>query len=79
LKLVYFKILDQFSLSSFEIREFSYFNQILIGLFNVLYAFQDCIWVVRTVWHIFALILSQIWLWNALEMLNKHNKIWLKY
>jgi len=43
LKLVYFKILDQFSLSSFEIREFSYFNQILIGLFNVLYAFQDCI------------------------------------
>jgi len=38
-----FEILDQFSHSSFEIRGFSLFNQILLGLVDVLYAFQDCI------------------------------------
>jgi len=32
LKLVYFETLDQFSPSSFEIRRFSPFNQILLGL-----------------------------------------------
>jgi len=50
----------------------------LLGLFNVSYIFQDCIWVVYTVWHIFTLVLSQILLWNAFEMSNKPNKIWLK-
>jgi len=50
----------------------------LLGLFDVSYAFHDCIWVVYIVWHIFALMLSQILLWNALEMSNKLNKIWLK-
>jgi len=78
LELVHFKILDQFSLSSFKIRVFSHFNQILLGLFDVSYVFHDCIWVVYTVWHIFALMLSQILLWNVLEMSNKLNKIWLK-
>jgi len=43
LKLVHFKTLDQFSHLSFEIRAFSAFNKILLGLFDVLYAFQDCI------------------------------------
>jgi len=33
--------LYQFSSSSFKIRECSHFNQILLGLFNVPYAFQD--------------------------------------
>jgi len=42
LELVYFEILDQFSSLSLEIREFSVFNQILLGLFDVLYTFQDC-------------------------------------
>jgi len=39
LNLVYFETLDQFSHSSFEIREFSPFNQILLDLFDVSYAF----------------------------------------
>jgi len=39
LELVYFETLDQFSPSSFGIREFSHFNQILLGLFDVSYAF----------------------------------------
>jgi len=43
LELVYFEILDQFSPSYFKIHEFSHFNQILLGLFDVLYVFQDCI------------------------------------
>jgi len=43
LKLVYFKTFDQFSLSSSKIREFNHFNQILLGLFDISYAFQDCI------------------------------------
>ena len=79
MKLVNFETLDQFNPSSFEIREFSPFNQILLGLFDVSYAFQDCIWVVYTVWHMFVLMLSQILLWNMLEMSNKLNKIWLKW
>jgi len=77
LKLAHFKILDQFNPSFFKIHEFSHFNQILLNLFDVSYAFQDCIWVVYTVWHIFALMLSQILLWNA-QTSNKLNKIWLK-
>jgi len=36
----YFEILYQFSHPSFKIREFSYFNQILLSLFYVSYAFQ---------------------------------------
>jgi len=40
LKLVYFETLDQFSFSFFEICEFSSFNQILLGLFDVLYVFS---------------------------------------
>ena len=79
MELVHFKTLDQFSPSSFEIREFSPFNQILLGLFDVLYAFQDFIGVVYIFWHIFALMLSQILLWNMLEMSNKLHKIWLKW
>jgi len=43
LELVHFETWDQFSPSSFEIREFSPFNQILLGLFDVSYAFQDSI------------------------------------
>jgi len=39
LKLVYLKTLDQFSPLSFEIRGFSHFNQILLGLFDVSYVF----------------------------------------
>jgi len=39
LKLIHFEILDQFSPLSFEIQGFILFNQILLGLFNVLYAF----------------------------------------
>jgi len=35
LKLVHFKLLDQFSSSFFKIHEFSHFNQILLDLFNV--------------------------------------------
>jgi len=35
--------LDQFSPSSFEICGFNPFNQILLGLFDVSYTFQDCI------------------------------------
>jgi len=35
--------LDQFNPLSFKIREFISFNQILLGLFDVLYAFQDYI------------------------------------
>jgi len=35
LELVHIEILNQFSLSSFEIREFSLFNQILLSLFDV--------------------------------------------
>jgi len=42
LELVHFEILNQINSSSLEIREFSHFNQILLGLFNVSYAFQDC-------------------------------------
>jgi len=74
-----FETLDQLSPSFFKIRGFNHFNQILLGLFDFSYAFQDCIWVVYTVWHIFALILSQILLWNTIEMSNKINKIWLKW
>jgi len=39
LELIHFETLDQFSPSSFGIRGFSPFNQILLGLFDVLYAF----------------------------------------
>jgi len=37
--------LDQFSHSSFEIRGFSPFNQILLGLFDILNAFHNNILV----------------------------------
>jgi len=60
LELVYFETLDQFSPLSFKIYEFNPFNQMLLGLFDVSYAFQDYIWVIYNVWHIFALMLSQI-------------------
>jgi len=40
-------------------------NQILLGLFEVPYAFHDCIWVVYIIWYIFVLMLSQILLWNV--------------
>jgi len=47
LELVHFETLDKFSPSSFEIREFSHFNQIWLGLFDVSYVFQDWIWIVH--------------------------------
>jgi len=78
-ELVHFKILDQFSPSSFKIRGLNHFNQILLDLFDVSYAFRDCIWVVYIIWHIFVLMLSQILLWNTLKMLNKLKKNWLKW
>jgi len=56
-------------------REFNLFNQILLDLFDVSNAFHDCIWVVYSVWNIFALKLSQILLYNAFEMSNKLNRI----
>jgi len=43
LELVYFETLKQFSHSSFEIREFSPFNQILLSLFDILSAFHNSI------------------------------------
>jgi len=43
LELVHFETLNQFSPSSFKIRRFSPFNQNLLGLFDVSYAFHDCI------------------------------------
>jgi len=43
LKLVYFKILDQFSHLFFEIREFSNFNQILLSLFDISITFHNSI------------------------------------
>jgi len=41
--------LNQFSPLYFKTREFNHFNQILLGLFDILYEFQDCIRVVYTV------------------------------
>ena len=38
-----FETLDQLSPSFFKIRGFNHFNQILLGLFDFSYAFQDCI------------------------------------
>jgi len=40
---MYFETLNQFSILFFEIRRFSHFIQILLGLFVVSYAFQICI------------------------------------
>jgi len=45
LELVHFKILDQFSPSFFEIREFKHFNQILLSLFDISSAFHNNIWL----------------------------------
>ena len=68
MELVNFETLDQFNPPYFEIHGFSHFNQILLGLFDILYAFHDCIWAVYNIWHIFALMLNKILLWNAFEM-----------
>jgi len=70
--------LKQFNPFCLKIHGFYFFNQILLNLFDVLYGFYDCIWVIYIIWYIFALMLSQILLWNMFEMLNKLNKIWLK-
>jgi len=43
LELVYFETLNQFSPPSFEIREFSPFNQILLSLFDISNAFHNSI------------------------------------
>jgi len=45
LKLVYFKNFDQFNFSSFEIRGFNPFNQILLSLFDISSAFHNNIWI----------------------------------
>jgi len=44
LELVYFKTFDQFSNLSFEIHEFSHFNQILLSLFDISNTFHNSIW-----------------------------------
>jgi len=44
LELVHFETLNQFSPSSFEIRGFSPFNQILLSLFDISSAFHNSIW-----------------------------------
>jgi len=43
LKLVYFEILDQFSPLFFKIREFSYFNPILLNLVGISKVFHNSI------------------------------------
>jgi len=43
LKLVHFKILNQFSSSSFKICEFNHFNQILLSLFDISNMFHNSI------------------------------------
>jgi len=43
LELVHFETLNQFSPSSFEIRGFSPFNQILLNLFDISSAFHNSI------------------------------------
>jgi len=43
LELVLFETLNQFIPSYLKLRGFSPFNQILLDLFDVTYAFQDCI------------------------------------
>jgi len=50
----FFKIFDQFSYSFLKIHEFSHFNPILLSLYDVWSSFHDSIWIVYTVWHIFA-------------------------
>ena len=53
-------------------RRFSHLNQILLNLFDVSNASHDNIWVVYTVWYIFASMLAKK------RFKNKLNKIWLK-
>jgi len=78
LKLVYFEILDQFSPLFFKIREFSYFNPILLNLVGISKVFHNSIWlnikakICQTIYTI------QLQSWNAYEISNKSNKIWLK-
>jgi len=43
MELIHFETLDQFSLSSFEIHEFSHFNQILLNLFDISNMFHNSI------------------------------------
>ena len=71
--------MNQFNPSFLKIRKFSHFNPILLCLFDVSYTFQDCIWVVYIIWHIFVLMLNQILLWNTLEIPNKLKKKLLKW
>ena len=59
MELVQFETMDQFSPSFFEIREFSFFTQILLGLFDVSYTFQDLL-ELFILFEIFCLMLSQI-------------------
>jgi len=43
LELIYFETLNQFSPLSFEIYEFSHFNQILLSLFDISNVFHNSI------------------------------------
>jgi len=43
LELVHFETFDQFNILSFKIRGFSFFNQILLSLFDILSAFYNSI------------------------------------
>jgi len=45
LELINFETLNQFSHSSFEIRGFSPFNQILLSLFDISSVFHNSIWL----------------------------------
>ena len=80
MKLVYFKILDQFSLSSFEIHEFSSFNQILLSLFDISSVFHNSIWLnIKASKNMSNSINnSNTIFWNVYETSNKPNKILLK-
>jgi len=79
LELVYLKTLNQFNHSYLKICGFSHFNQILLNLFNISFAFYNNIWfniktkMCQIIWT------TQIQSWNAYETSNKSNKIWLKW
>ena len=65
------KTFDQFSHSSFKMREFSPFNQILLSLYDVSNTFHDSIWIIYTFWNIFASMLTQILSQTVFKMSNK--------
>jgi len=79
LELVYFETLNQFSLSSLEIRRFSHFNQILLSLFDILSTFHNSIWLNIEAKMCQTIYTTQLQSWDTYETSNKSNKIWLKW